>query len=93
MAAAAAVRAWPFRVYSFPKVPFISDEFQILNPIVGQSVYVTSAAKAPYFHVGDVIYLHPEQQKAANDLGLFRVVAMEQTEMTVEHLERKPWPL
>lgn len=49
LAAGAAVRTWPFRVYSFP------TDLRIWNPIVGQTVYTTSLGGMHYYEVGQLI--------------------------------------
>jgi hypothetical protein len=77
VAAAAAVRIWPFRVYSFP-----AELPKILNPIVGQTVWTTGAAGQNYFRVGDIVNLEGLALEHI-DLNRFRVTAVDMEERTI----------
>jgi hypothetical protein len=92
VAAGAAVRTWPFRVYSFPSHLFLKP-FEIVNPVVGQSVYTTSAASDNFFHVGDITYVYPDQASVMAEImgwrkwgkykGKFLVTAVDPDERTL----------
>jgi hypothetical protein len=102
IAAGAAVRTWPFRVYSFP------SELKIFDPVVGQTVYATGAGGSNYFQVGDVMVVHPAQAHALRQLGIngellgsgmarsYVVTAIDRREktMTIEAIVRAmpKWP-
>jgi hypothetical protein len=103
IATAAAVRTWPFRVYSFP------SELKIFEPALGQMVYTTTPGGSGYFLVNDVITLHPAQAYALKQLGVdgelfgsgmarfYRVTAVdrEAKNMTIEKIVRQlpDWPI
>jgi hypothetical protein len=81
IAATAAVRSWPFRVYSFP------SELNILNPIVGQTLYVTNAAGHQFFKVGDMVTLEGSLPKFSMNkapVGYFRIMEIDTTEATMD---------
>ena len=93
VAAAAAVRTWPFRVYSFPTE--VKTFWWKPEDIIGQSIYRTTAASANYFHVGDILYLHPDQVAVAKEImgwdgegkkHQFRVTEVEETTLTLKSI-------
>jgi hypothetical protein len=67
VAVGAAVRTWPFRVYSFP------------SQIKSSSFIVSSNLFQPG---DDILFLHPTQAKALNDL-VYRITAVDQVERTI----------
>jgi hypothetical protein len=79
VAVGAAVRTWPFRVYSFGSEPLYSPKFTYLNWDDQRKLW----------------YVHPEQAKAMQQLGIkmYDVYAVPPYPFpTWDNLKRSPYP-